>query len=218
MKGNPIIGNQVILREQKKGGGTMLKKFVLVLSILLVALPAWSGDFQGQCGITFTGTSTLHDFSGKVPCQPFILALSDAGDAHGGNITVAVAQMDTDNSARDKKLRAMFDSERYPLITGTYSGFNFEETLRQALAAPEEQTSFAFKLRIREIEHPVHAALRNLKQSPQGLFFSLQFEVSLADYQLRPPSVLGMIRVGDSVDVQVDVQLQQLPPPGVTAQ
>lgn len=195
-----------------------MNKLLLILFALLLAGPAWSAEFQGSCAISFTGTSTLHDFDGSVPCQPFALEVPESGLAQGGKVSVAVAQMDTDNDARDKKLREMFDSGQYPLIVGHYPGFSFADAVREALAA-QEPDYLDFTLRIRDIEHPVHAALRNFKKSPQELSFDLQFDLSLAAFQLRPPSVLGLIRVGDTVSVKVDVHLQQpQTSPGVTAQ
>ena len=196
-----------------------MKTLLLVFFSLLIAGPVWSNDYHGSCGITFQGSSTLHDFSGTVPCQPFTLAVPASGEVQAGKVSVAVAQMNTDNSARDKKLRGMFDHQKFPLIIGDYAGFNFEDTVRKAIASAPDQNSFDFNLRIRDIERPVHAALRHLKKEPQGLSFTLQFDLSLADFQLRPPSVLGLIRVADTVTVLVDVTLQEPPTPsGATAQ
>ena len=62
-------------------------------------------------------------------------------------------------------------------------------------------------LRIRDVERKVRATAGNLKESGERVTFDLEFPVSLGEFDLKPPSVLGIIRVGDKVSVKATFTL-----------
>ncbi len=57
------------------------------------------------------------------------------------------------------------------------------------------------------MERKVRATASNLKESGERVTFDLEFPVSLGEFDLKAPSVLGIIRVGDKVSVKATFTL-----------
>ncbi len=168
---------------------------------------------EGSCDILFSGQSTLHNFDGKVACQPFSL-ISEAGKEpqdipQQPVIKVLVGEMDTDNTGRDKKMRAMFEEETYPEIQGLFGDLDPESLLQQLQESEELPETLEFDLQIRQIKQRVKATTHDLLITPEQISFMMDFPLSLASFQLKPPSVLGFIKVDDRVQVEVKVLLRQ---------
>ena len=182
---------------------------LLIFLVLLLALPISSLaiDYQGNCSVEFQGSSTLHDFDGKGSCMPFS-ASENADVMTTSELSIAVAGMDTDNSRRDKKMRKMFDAESYPLIKATIEPVSLTDIRKALLEDKDSTTEVTFQLKIRNIEQPVTAILQNIVATKEKITANLVFTLSLADYGLKPPSVLGFIRVDDSVKVKTSLTLE----------
>lgn len=177
-----------------------MKTFIFFTLFLLLPAITLATDYHGNCTVAFEGSSTLHDFNGKGRCEPFT-ASEIAGVINVPELTVAVADMDTDNSSRDNKMRKMFEAEKYPLITGM-SGPVSLSTIRKVSEENIDSTQpLLFQLKIRDIEKPVTAILQNIVETEGKLTADLAFTLSLADYKLKAPTVLGIIRVGDTIKV-----------------
>lgn len=187
-------------------------RFVLtILCLLLFVLPAAALELPGRCTVHFIGTSTLHDFEGEGTCQPFVLDLNADGMLHPADLNVPVAGIRTGIDGRDEKMREMFDADRFPLIVGSLASAPVAQLHEQLQQASENQSGFPFVLKIRDQESTVDAKVTQLVDNEKTLSFDLEFPVSLKDYQLEPPSVLGFIRVGDEVRVRVSLHLAPLP-------
>ena len=165
-----------------------------------------SARFDGACDITFLATSTLHDVSGSARCQPFTVLI--ARDATGKEVlssvevAVPVAGMDTRNRSRDGQMREMFRSEWFPRILASAQDVDVGR-LRVAMGkGPGGKAPIDLLLRIRDVERRVRATASNLKESGERVTFDLEFPVSLGEFGLKAPSVLGIIRVGDKVSVK----------------
>jgi hypothetical protein len=192
----------------------MLKKILpTVLAILLLVTSADAMVLDGRCEVRFFGKSTLHDFDGKVTCQPF--SLHGETSASGGDvlrapvISILVKEMDTDISGRNKKMQAMFESDRFPTIQGKFTDLDPVAVLQQLKEGGETAGHLAFDLQIRETSKPVVASTRDFLVTPEQISFRMEFSLSLADYQLEPASILGLIRVDDQVRVEVMVVLNR---------
>jgi hypothetical protein len=190
--------------------GVISAAFLLFLPVF-----AFAGEWKGTCDLRFTGTSTLHDFTGNVHCRQFTLT---AADGPGGKellrasvIEVPVSEMDTGNNSRDRQLRDMFRSVEYPVLLGSFKDIS-PEVFRQELGkSPDGKRSLDFLLRIRDIERPVHAVASGFREENGRVSFALEFPVSLKEYGLKPPTVLfGAIRVGDKVTVRAAVRLEAI--------
>ena len=181
---------------------------LLSLACLLLASPSWS--MQGNCGIRFYGDSTLHRFEGVGRCEPFSIPGEDPGGGSvvkGPRVAVPVASLDTDNSSRDKQMRGMFDSERYPQITGQFDAIDVDPLLAawHGSAGP----TLEFDLTIREVTRKVVARVTDLKSDAHVITFTLETALSLESFGLEAPGVLGIIRVADEVRLAIDVRVDR---------
>ena len=175
-----------------------------------VEAPA-SATIRGACDIAFLVTSTLHDVPGSARCLPFAAVLSR--DAAGRQVIpsveveVPVTGMDTRNKSRDGQMREMFRSDRFPRIRGAAHGVDVERLRVETGKGREGDASIDLFLRIRDAERKVRAVASNLKESGERVTFDLEFPVSLGEFDLKAPSVLGIIRVGDKVSVKATFTL-----------
>lgn len=189
----------------------MIQRLLIIVIVLLLGASIANAEiFAGECSIRFTGDSTLHGFEGKAPCQPFTLTgEKEIEIIRQPIVTVRVDSMDTDNNSRDKKMRGMFDSQKFPVIEGLFSDLNTEAVL-QMMASPGDQPGkLEFDLKIRDQIQRVQAEVHELNITSEIITFTMKFELSLASFELDPPGVLGIIRVADKVEVEVDAVLQR---------
>lgn len=170
-----------------------------------------SATIRGACDIAFLATSTLHDFSGSARCLPFAAVL--ARDAAGRQVIpsveveVPVAGMDTRNKSRDGQMREMFRLEPFPRIHVSAHDVDVERLRVEIGKGREGNASIDLLLRIRDVERKVRATASNLRESGERVTFDLEFPVSLREFDLKAPSVLGLIRVGDKVSVKTTFTL-----------
>jgi polyisoprenoid-binding protein YceI len=170
-----------------------------------------SATIRGACDIAFLVTSTLHDVSGSARCLAFEAVL--AGDPAGDpvipvvEVEVEVAGMDTRNKSRDGQMREMFLSDRFPRIHAAAHAVNVRRLREEIGKGHEGKAPLDLLLRIRDVERTVHATASNLKESGDRVTFDLEFPVSLKEFDLNAPSVLGIVRVGDKVSVKATFSL-----------
>ena len=193
----------------------------LLLAILVVGFfPSSAGaapaepvpaTLRGACDVAFLITSTLHDVPGSARCLPFEAVL--VRDAAGRQVIpsvevdVPVAGMDTRNTTRDGKMRDMFHSEQFPRIHAAARDVDVDRLRVETGKGREGNASIDLLLRIRDMERKVRAMASNLKESGDRVTFDLEFPVSLGEFDLKAPSVLGIIRVGDKVSVKATFTL-----------
>jgi polyisoprenoid-binding protein YceI len=165
----------------------------------------------GACDVAFLVTSTLHDVPGSARCLPFAAVL--ARDAAGRQVIpvveveVPVAGMDTRNRSRDGQMREMFRSERFPRIHAAAHDVNVERLREEMEKGREGKAPLDLLLRIRDVERKIRATASHLEESGGRVTFDLEFHVSLGEFGLKAPSVLGIIRVGDKVSVKTTFTL-----------
>ncbi len=161
-------------------------------------------SWPARAEICFDGTSTLHDFGGQLPAQPFLLVLSNG--TWSAQATVRSGQMTTAHEKRDKNLHAMMDTNGYPLLLG------------RVVSAPvpgPTGTNALLALKIRSVETNLVVRITDWAESDTEIRFHAAWEVSLKQFGLKPPSVLGVIRVGDRVQLTADVTASKTNAPSV---
>ena len=144
--------------------------------------------------IQFAGTSTLHDFGGSLPSQPFTLVLSNG--TWSANADVLSGLMNTAHEKRDRKMHEMFATNSFPKMQGAVT------------AAPipgPAGTNAALRLIIRDKTNDLTARISGWTEDASAIKFHATWELSLKDYALKPPSVLGVIKVGDRIQLEADV-------------
>jgi polyisoprenoid-binding protein YceI len=159
----------------------------------------------GTFTVTFSGTSTLHDFQGTAAVQPVGARRLTGRDAWTAEVRVPVATLDTGSAWRDANMRAMLDAEHYPNVTAVFDAIDPD---RSRPSAPNGVGSLPFTLRIRDVAHELVGATSAWRQQADRVSFDVRFEVSLASFGLEPPRALGVIEVGDVVTVSVHVDLE----------
>ncbi|HEX9191041.1 MAG TPA: YceI family protein [Candidatus Deferrimicrobiaceae bacterium] len=183
-----------------------MKCRLAILLLALLAAPAVAGGIQGTCDVRFLATATLHDFSGTVRSRPFAAPLSR--DAAGKSVLpsveveVAVAEMKTGNDSRDEKMREMFQSDRHPVIRAVARDIDADRARERMRKDPGGTAPLEVTLAIRGVERMVQATAGNWKEDGDRVAFDVEFPVSLKEFGLKAPTVLGLIRVGDRVVVK----------------
>ena len=195
--------------------GIVLATLVTVLSSFTAGAatadaPA-SARILGGCDVAFLVTSTLHDVPGSARCLPFeaVLARDPAGNPviPFVEVEVPVAAMDTRNKSRDGQMREMFRSDRFPRIHAAARDVDVDRLRVEIGKGREGIASIDLLLRIREVERKIRAMASNLIESGDRVTFDIEFPVSLGEFDLKAPSVLGIIRVGDKVSVKATFTL-----------
>lgn len=185
-----------------------MKSFLrIALGLGLLTLGIRSGfAWEGQCAIRFNGYSNLHDFEGTVISRPYRVDVARAADGTERwtvRIDVPAVEMNTNNGKRDKNMRALLKVAEFPLISGVVSGL---DPLQYRGDAPPP---LPLDLTLVGRTNALQATVRKLKETDSTVEFDLGFQVSLKAFGLKPPSVLGMIRVSDHVDVLCHVTLKK---------
>jgi hypothetical protein len=144
--------------------------------------------------IGFQATSTLHDFEGTVMSQPFVLVLSSK--SWSAEATVLGSEMTTAHEKRDVNMRKMLESNQHPRLYGVVSN---------AVIPTAAATNASLTLRIRDRSIDLPVTISGWSETPEEVRFQATWKLSLKQYKLKPPSVLGVVRVGDEVRLVAQV-------------
>ncbi len=161
------------------------------MATLLLALASSAAWASPAISIRFHGESTLHGFDGHVETAEIRIEDSPQG-LRRLVTTVSVPAMTTDHAGRDRRMVEMFHGASFPLITGS--------ALAADLAAVEEGGDLPLELVIGGQTNTVTATCRMVPVEGAAEH-ELSFPVSLRAFDLKAPSVIGVIRVSDTVDV-----------------
>ena len=171
---------------------------VAILGVLPYGVLAADPVPANACHAIFRGTSTLHDFEGSVDAS----VVETRSDSKGWSLRIecAIAGMNTRNDARDRNMRRMFEYPKFPIIVATGHDLPWPMT---GMVARLPMT-----LNILDHERSGVAVLENWSFKNGVATFTLKGAVSLADFGLKPPgALLGMIRVGDRVELEGRITL-----------
>lgn len=189
-----------------------MHKSLLVLTAALAlansAVPAATPtQWRGSSSIQFSGTSTLHDWSGNVSAEPFTatVMMDENGrpTALKSQVVVKAVKMDTKEPDRDTKMRASMKVTDFPLISGTF------DTPFGNIMQPGQKTpaKVPFGLNLVGKDHQVEGVISNWSLKGDTATFDLDFDLSLKRCGINVPSVLLVIRVNDTIKVRATVKL-----------
>jgi polyisoprenoid-binding protein YceI len=181
-------------------------KILLCLSLLLSLSPLHAETWSGTARISFDGTSTLHDWGGKVAVEPFKADVTMSGDKPQrvkAEVTVKAANMDTAEPKRDANMRKAMKVDAHPLIVGKIDA-KFSE-----IAATSTPTKLPIELNLLGKPQNVTGTISNWKLTGKKATFDLDFPVSLKASGISVPTVLLFIKVGDGIKVHATVTLTQ---------
>ena len=171
-----------------------------IIGLVLSNAAAGTGKAQASTSIHFEGSSTLHGFEGTVNTQPFFALFRE--DKESGKIWIStkamlnVSDMTTEHKKRDKNMLKMFEQPRFASITGTLTEVEIPMT---------GTNTVSLLLKIRDVEKNIDVTLSNWKREDHLATFNMTFPVSLKAFNLKGPSVMGVIRVGDIVHVECSI-------------
>jgi polyisoprenoid-binding protein YceI len=182
---------------------TRLALALAVLASVTAPIAARALEVAGRCRVTFFATSTVHDFEGSAPCAVLEIAPPDARGHHRARAEVAVDQLDTGIDARNRRMREMFDAERFPRITAVFEDVDPTRLRGQTAGV------LGFTIAIHGVERGVIATTSGWSEMPdhRSARFRAEFDLSLPEFALEAPVAMGFVRVHDLVHVAVDVEL-----------
>ena len=165
-------------------------RILIVLLFFGVSLSAEEkAAYQGTAQVTFFATSTFHDFSGTGSTKPFDVYPSTEKNGYDWRTELVIEQLDTQKPKLNKAMYRMFDTKAFPLIIGSFKEIAFSDA------------QISFDLTIRNTTKKMLAHMRRVEVHENSITFELEFDVSLKDFDLKPPTFLGFIKVGDLVKV-----------------
>jgi polyisoprenoid-binding protein YceI len=160
---------------------------------------AVSGSRPVACSIRFDGSSSLHDFGGDIAGVAATLAPSATAGKWNADLGIPIAGMATGNDSRDARMREMLHADRSPEI---------RVALREIDPDLARRTSrLDGTLTIDGTSRPFTASLANWSDGELGPSFDAAATISLADFGLVAPTVLGLIRVADPVGIHAHVDV-----------
>ena len=187
--------------------------WLLLIALLIPPLTAsaTTTGYRGSCEISFYVQKTImKDFTGTAACEPFEISVTD-NMIRVPDIAVQVTTMDTDNSKRDTDMHNMFEHETFPHIIGVTEVFSSDSLSTpegHLVEMPEELT---FALTIRDVTQPITARVTEPHIDASAIEATLVFDLSLASFELDPPSFMRIVRVKDTVEVRATMSLDRNP-------
>jgi len=190
-----------MITKQIKQGPLFKSVIIMLLALLTTLRHSIADDGEASLDIRFFGSSTLHGFDGKVPSQHFRLTIQEDPVTHqrlmNATVRVSVKDMTTSHPKRDRNMLKMLGCDKFVSIEGTVT---------DAIVPLGAEGFATLKLKIRDVENNIPVKITEWQSTKDSISFHMMFPVSLKAFGLKPPSVLGVIRVGDDVLVTCDVQ------------
>ena len=148
--------------------------------------------------VIFFARTTLHDFNGKA--QQLSGGLVGDTNAIKGFVDLQIAGLSTGDPDRDKNMYQMFNMSLFPQIH-----FAFDHgDITKVLTNQDAEVIFSGVMSMHHTSRQVSLISTGNWQDGVLLFEGTMF-VHLKDFGLKPPSILGLIRVSDEVKVQYKI-------------
>jgi len=172
---------------------------------------AGAADWSGSCQVSFAGKSTLHDFVGKVSSERFVVSVANLENPTQARASAAIkvkaAKMDTDDKKRDQAMRKALEAEAHPTIRVLVENLVPEQTKPKLGGAVPQPTVIPFVLQIKGKKLEVLGTVSDWSYASDRITYTVRFPVSLKQAEVKPPSVLGILKVDDRIDVTAKVTL-----------
>lgn len=174
---------------------------------------AQSEQWGGTCEVTFYGSSTLHDFSGKVKAEPFTVSISDLQDTAkakaSSKVTVKASKMVTGNKKRDAKMYISLATKTYPNIVVEISDLTLPATKPAGDGPVPQPTIIPFTLNLKGKKQQIIGKVSDWSYSDGSISYTISFPVSLKSSGIDVPPVLGLVKVADEIRVKAKLKLKR---------
>jgi len=182
--------------------------FLLVICMASSARRSYAETtkWNGASLIAFSGTSTLHNWSGTVKARPFTATVTV--DVKGqpthlaSTVEVAAATMDTAEPDRDVKMRDSMQVKQFPLISGA-----MDADFNKIAVGQATPNALPFSLTLLGKKQEVRATISKWALKGDVATFDLDFDLSLKASGIQVPSMFLVVRVGDAIHVHAAVKL-----------
>ncbi len=161
--------------------------------------------------VGFDAKSTLHDFSGvttKVDGK-FSVNLAMAGEKPLGTITVETKSLDSGLADRDVDMRKYLGAEQFGSLTFEWSGFSATSVDAKAMTVAGNATG---TLTIRGKSQKVSMPVKVSVDASKRVAIDGELSIKMSDYDVAPPSQLGLIKVEDEVKIWVALRARLVGP------
>lgn len=175
-----------------------MKSIAMSVLLSMAACSAFAAPMYGSVDSTFDVKATVDSFVGKASSEAFTITEGDA------KVTVVytVAGLETGKKKRDKEMMHMFSAEEFPMITGSADA----KTIL-ALTPSDNPVDLEVELTMHGVTKTVAGKVSKVEKADGSLAFDLEFPVVLSDFGLKAPSIMGLIRVNNTVQVASRVTL-----------
>jgi polyisoprenoid-binding protein YceI len=165
---------------------------------------AWASDQliiqEGSSSINFEVRSTLHPVHGQAGHLKGKLDLDDQARKASGEVLVLANDLDTHNVKRDKKMKHMLHVEMFPQIICRLDELQMEPVVQ----GKRVKGHIKGELFIGGKSNPIDTDI-DVIGIQGGIQLQGNLNLSLAAYDLHPPSVMGLIKVADQVKIDFNV-------------
>jgi polyisoprenoid-binding protein YceI len=152
--------------------------------------------------IVFVGKTTFHDFRGRVGTIRGHLVFNSSQPLAQGRVEVDILSFDTGNKERDKNMDIMFNAQIYPLVSFDINKADFSQ-------ADKHEVEMQGTLSMHGISRPFDI-MAQVIVNKNGYVCQGIFPISLKEFGLKPPSILGLIKVTDQVQIQFNVAFHNM--------
>jgi len=152
--------------------------------------------------VRFRAQATGHAFTGKTRRIEGKATLAPGGlfGVEGATAGVEAGSLETGNGIRDQKMRRLLETDRFPRIAFRATGF----TPREKTVPGAFRGVLAGLLTIRGVTKPVALDVTGA-WAGSALRASGSGRIRFTDFGMKPPRVIGLLRVKDDVRLEFDV-------------
>ena len=188
----------------------------IVISLLVMGKRTVAQDAQawtGTCQITFSGKSTLHPFSGTVNAEPFSVSITNPSDptkaTARSRVLARASKLNTGNTKRDKKMHQVLAVNSFTDIIVDIGTLTAAATKPGTGGKVLQPTIVPFSLTIRDQTKKIVGQVSDWIYADNKISFRVKFPISLTAFGIKPPSVVGIIKVDDTILIGADLILMR---------
>ena len=154
--------------------------------------------------VRFRAEATGHAFTGRTRRigGRATLAPGDLSGVAGASAEVEAASLETGNGLRDRKMRRMLESDRYPLILFRAARFTPGGSPREG--GKEFRGVLSGEITVRGVTKPISFDVAGAWEGAR-LRAMGSGEVRFTDFGMKPPRALGLLRVEDRIRLEFDI-------------
>lgn len=181
-----------------------MRIWILLTVSLLGTLDLWAAEQPRRVGsvvMHFSGDSTLGTFAGAAPAVALLLHPHTEPTQLAIAAQIPVKSLDSDNSFRDKKIRELLDEPHHPQLVGSVV-FNADRLPRKG-----ELITCRLQVRGKTVERK--GVIGAVVVKGGRVSFRISSTISLASLGVKAPRIAFVIKVEDSIVIELHCEMEQ---------